>query len=56
MILEHFLQHAQSSLFPRLVILEDGSGRWQIDLPALLREKGYKLLVKTRMNFVFERS
>ncbi|ALA16224.1 MULTISPECIES: FkbM family methyltransferase [unclassified Chelatococcus] len=56
LILEPFLQHAPPSLFPRLVILEDGSGRWQIDLPALLREKGYKLLAKTRMNFVFERA
>ena len=56
LILEPFLTHAPPSLFPRLVILEDGSGRWQIDLPALMREKGYQQLAKTRMNFVFERT
>lgn len=55
LILEPFLREAPETLRPSLLILEDGSGRWQIDLPALLAEKGYRLLARTRLNFVFER-
>jgi FkbM family methyltransferase len=54
-ILEPFLRQAPKSILPRLILVEDGSGRWQIDLHALLEDHGYKLLKKTRMNFVYER-
>ncbi|WP_188608557.1 FkbM family methyltransferase [Chelatococcus reniformis] len=54
LILEPFFRTAPRSLYPKLIILEDGSGRWQIDLPKLIEDTGYKLLVRTRLNFVFE--
>lgn len=54
-ILEPFLRDAPEALFPKLLIVEDGSGRWQTDLPQLLVEHGYRLVTKTRLNFVFER-
>ncbi len=54
-ILEPFLRQAPDAILPRLVIVEDGSGRWQIDLPGLLDEYGYRLLKKTKLNFVYER-
>jgi FkbM family methyltransferase len=54
-ILEPFLRQAPEELFPRMLIIEDGSGRWQIDLPAFVESKGYRLLVKTRLNFIYER-
>ncbi|TVR07813.1 MAG: FkbM family methyltransferase [Salinarimonadaceae bacterium] len=55
-ILEPFLSNAPEALHPRLIIVEDGSGRWQIDLPALLGERGYRLVSKTRLNFVYEKA
>lgn len=56
LILEPFLAAAPPSLFPTLLIIENGSKRWQTDLAALLRSKGYRLLATTRLNLVFERS
>jgi len=55
LILQPFLSQAPEELFPKLLIIEDGTGRWQTDLPELLVEKGYRLVVRTRLNFVFER-
>lgn len=54
-ILEPFLRSAPEELLPRLLIMEDGSGRWQIDLPALVEQRGYRQILRTRLNFVFER-
>ena len=54
LILVPFLNEAPQDLWPKLIILEDGSGRWQTDLNALLIEKGYRLLERTRLNFVYE--
>lgn len=54
-ILEPFFRQAPQTLWPRLLIIEDGAPRWQIDLPKLVREAGYRLVAKTRLNFVFER-
>lgn len=54
-ILEPFFRHAPRSLHPSLLIVEDGSGQWQIDLPRLLDRAGYRLVLKTRLNFVYER-
>jgi FkbM family methyltransferase len=53
-ILEPFLRDAPPDLRPRLLIIEDGSRQWQTDLPALLEATGYRLVVKTRLNFVYE--
>jgi FkbM family methyltransferase len=54
-ILEPFLRQAPEAVRPRLIIVEDGSSRWQIDLPKLLEEFGYRLVTKTKLNFVYER-
>jgi FkbM family methyltransferase len=55
LILEPFLHDAPETLWPKLIILEDGSGRWQMDLNQLLSQKGYTLLMRTRLNYVYER-
>lgn len=54
-ILEPFFRDAPANLWPGLLILGNAKGRWQIDLPGLLAEKGYTLIARTRLNLVFER-
>lgn len=54
-ILEPFLREAPRSLWPDLMIVEDGSGRWQVDLVKLVTEAGYRIVEKTKLNYVFER-
>ena len=34
---------------------ENGTGQWQIDLPALLASHGYRALPPSRLNLMFER-
>lgn len=55
LVLEPFLNAAPAGLLPDLIIVEDGRERWQVDLERLLAEKGYGLVVKTRLNLVFRR-
>lgn len=54
-ILEPFFAAAPRALYPKLLVLEDGSGRWQVDLPRIITEAGYRQVLRTRLNFVFER-
>lgn len=54
-ILEPFLREASPALHPRLIIVEDGTERWQTDLPQLLVEFGYRRITRTRLNLVYER-
>jgi FkbM family methyltransferase len=54
-ILEPFFRQAPPALHPALLILGDGTGQWQIDLPAFLEGQGYRLVARTRLNLVFER-
>lgn len=54
-ILDPFFADAPESLYPTLLIVENGTGRWQVDLPDLLDRYGYRKLAETRMNLVFER-
>jgi len=56
LILEPFLRHGDPALWPPLLLIENGAGRWQVDLPALLAEKGYALVRRTRVNLVFARA
>jgi len=56
LILEPFFRDAPPALHPSLFIIEDGRDRWQIDLPKLLHGKGYRLILQTRMNLVFEKA
>ncbi len=55
-ILEPFLREAPRRLWPDLLIVEDGSGRWQVDIAKLVVEAGYRLVEKTKLNFVFEKT
>jgi FkbM family methyltransferase len=55
LILEPFLRDAPESLWPPLLILENGTGRWQMDLIGLLGAKGWRLTKRTRVNLIFER-
>jgi len=54
-ILGPFFRDAPMSLHPSLLLLEDGRGQWQIDLPKLIEENGYELLVQTRRNLVYRK-
>jgi len=53
-ILEPFFRDAPAALYPTLIILERGAGQWQIDLPAMLEARGYRLRLTTRLNLVYE--
>lgn len=55
LILEPFLREAPPALRPALLIVENGTDQWQIDLPALLEGYGYRITARTRLNLVFER-
>jgi FkbM family methyltransferase len=56
LILDPFFREAPTSLHPSLLIIENGRGQWQMDLPKLLADKGYRLLLRTRMNLLYERA
>lgn len=55
LILEPFLREAPESLLPRVLLIENGTGQWQLDLPKLLEEHGYRQLPPSRLNLMFER-
>jgi len=56
LILEPFFGAAPESLWPALVIMEDGVGRWNTDMEPFLKERGYRQLLRTHVNYVFERA
>ena len=56
LILEPFLADAPPELLPGLLILENGSARWQADVETLLRQAGYRHLATTRLNLIFEKT
>lgn len=56
LILEPFLRGAPKSLHPTLILVENGTDQWQIDLSALLEGHGYRRIATTRLNLVFERT
>lgn len=49
-----FLQSAPDGLLPALLILENSPQAWKADLPAALRQRGYRQSAVTRMNQVWE--
>lgn len=55
LILEPFFHDAPETLWPSLIIMEDGVGRWHIDMEPFLKERGYRQLLRTHVNYVFER-
>ncbi len=55
LILEAYFRDVSPRLWPRILVVEDAPSRWAIDLPALIVEKGYAVILKTRTNVVYER-
>ncbi len=55
LILTPFLAEAPDTLLPGLMIIENGQGRWQADLPALLAGRGYRHKATTRLNLIYRR-
>lgn len=51
-----FFRDAPESLYPSLLVIEDGRDQWQTDLVKLLESRGYRLILQTRLNLVFERT
>ncbi|SIQ79365.1 MULTISPECIES: FkbM family methyltransferase [unclassified Bosea (in: a-proteobacteria)] len=56
LILEPFLRDAPASLWPGFIVIEDSRQRWQSDLVGLLERSGYRLVLQTRLNLLFERN
>ena len=55
LILEPFLRDAPPELWPGFIVIEDSRQRWQSDLVGLLERSGYRLVLQTRLNMLFER-
>ncbi|MCP8940466.1 FkbM family methyltransferase [Alsobacter sp. SYSU M60028] len=55
LILEPFLRTASDDLLPRLFLIENAARRWQVDVVALLKARGYEMVRRTRHNMIFER-
>lgn len=49
-----FLGHAHRALLPRRIVLENSDSLWKRDLRGALAERGYALLLRTRLNSVYE--
>jgi FkbM family methyltransferase len=55
-VLVPFFRDAPSSLWPRLVVIEDSSSEWSTDLFALLKAKGYEVSSRSKQNVMLRRS
>jgi hypothetical protein len=55
-VLVPFFRDAPSSLWPRLVVIEDSSAEWSTDLFALLKEKGYAVSSRSKQNVMLRRT
>ena len=55
LILEPFFNDADERLWPHLLLIEFAPERWAIDLPALLAERGYRRVLRTRHKAAYER-
>ena len=55
-VLEPFFRDAPESLYPSLLVIEDGTRQWESDLLGMLAAKGYRTIANTRMNIVLERA
>jgi len=54
-ILEPFLQEMAPALWPKLILMEYSQGPWAVDLDAFLIDRGYREVLRTRSNVVYER-
>jgi FkbM family methyltransferase len=55
LVLDPFFREAPAALYPALFIVANVPERWQIDVIGLLTSKGYRQVLETKMNLVFER-
>jgi FkbM family methyltransferase len=56
LVLDPFFRDAPASLYPSLFVVANVPERWQIDVVQLLKSKGYRQILETKMNLAFERS
>ncbi len=50
-----FIKQAEDALLPKLILIENSEDKWSQDLFGLLTEKGYRRVLKTRLNSVLKR-
>ena len=55
LVLEPFLTGEPESVWPRIVILAYSPERWDVDLCGLLQRCGYRRVLRTRANVIYER-
>ncbi|MGF9761490.1 FkbM family methyltransferase [Microvirga sp. 0TCS3.31] len=55
LVLGPFFRDAPASLYPSVFIVANVPERWQADVVGLLSGKGYRQILETKMNLVFER-
>lgn len=55
LVLGPFFRDAPAALYPSVFIVANVPERWQVDVVALLTGKGYRQILETKMNRVFER-
>lgn len=55
LILEPYFREAPQALWPKAILMENSVGVWQIDLPKLLAEKGYRPAAMMRRNLAYVR-
>ncbi|WP_294532386.1 FkbM family methyltransferase [uncultured Rhodoblastus sp.] len=56
LVLEPFLSFEPETLWPRALILAYSPGKWDVDLCAMLEERGYVRVLRTRVYVIYERS
>lgn len=56
LVLGPFFRDAPASLYPSVFIVANVLERWQVDVVGLLTGKGYRQILETKMNLVFESS
>ncbi|MCC2651404.1 MAG: FkbM family methyltransferase [Microvirga sp.] len=56
LVLGPFFRDAPASLYPSVFIVANVPERWQVDVVGLLTGKGYRQILETKMNLVFESS
>jgi FkbM family methyltransferase len=55
LVLDSYFNDAPSSLWPKLIIVENAPRRWELDLGERLALCGYREILRTHNNLVFER-
>lgn len=55
-VLEPFFRDAPEALWPGMIVIENSSGQWRVDLLGHLEALGYRRIAKTRLNSVYERA